>query len=79
MTVASSANDTGIGQTTQGYSLSAFLTSLVTNAVIWAVEICLFIVLRTLFKRIYEPRSVYLQSVLLMIVCGNRPRKVAPR
>ena len=41
-----------------GTSLSAFLTSLVGNTVIWAVEIGLFILLRTIFKRIYEPRTV---------------------
>lgn len=48
----------GFGQDSNGTSLSAFLTSLVTNVVIWAVEVSLFIILRTLFKRIYEPRSV---------------------
>lgn len=56
----------GTGQSQQGYSLSAFLTSLVTNVVIWTVEIGLFIVLRTLFKRIYQPRTVQPRSLLLL-------------
>jgi Late exocytosis, associated with Golgi transport len=53
-----STNVPGSGHTQAGYSVSAFLTSLVANAVIWAVEIGLFIALRTIFKRIYEPRTV---------------------
>jgi hypothetical protein len=60
-------NSTGIGQTHNGYSLSAFLTSLIANAVIWTVEIALFIILRTLFKRIYEPRTVRLLFGLLTL------------
>lgn len=62
---ANNGNSTGIGQTHNGYSLSAFLTSLITNGVIWTVEIALFIILRTLFKRIYEPRTVRLLFGLL--------------
>jgi calcium permeable stress-gated cation channel len=65
VSIANNGNSTGIGQTQNGYSLSAFLTSLVTNAVIWTVEIALFIILRTLFKRIYEPRTVRLLFGLL--------------
>ena len=57
-------NSTGIAQEQFGASLSAFLTSLVTNTIIWTVEIGLFIILRTLFKRIYEPRTVRFLSIV---------------
>jgi hypothetical protein len=57
MSSTNNGNNTGIAQQT-GSSLSAFLTSLVTNTVIWTIEIGLFILLRTVFKRIYEPRTV---------------------
>lgn len=60
----------GIAQTLSGTSLSAFVASLVTNTVIWTVEIGLFIILRTLFKRIYEPRTVlFLFSMSSDLVC----------
>lgn len=58
MSSSNNGNSTGEAHTQAGYSVSAFLTSLVTNIIIWTIEIGLFIVLRTLFKRIYEPRTV---------------------
>jgi hypothetical protein len=58
MSSSNNGNSTGEGQKQAGYSVFAFLTSLVTNIIIWTVEIGLFILLRTLFKRIYEPRTV---------------------
>ena len=59
MSTTYNGTNNGYGQASKGTSLSAFITSLVSNVVIWAIEIGLFIVLRTLFKRIYEPRVVF--------------------
>jgi len=59
MSTTYDGKNSGYGQASNGTSLSAFVTSLVSNVVIWAIEIGLFIILRTLFKRIYEPRAVF--------------------
>jgi hypothetical protein len=44
-------------QDSQSSSLSQFLTTLVASAAIAAVEIILFIIIRTKFRRIYEPKT----------------------
>jgi hypothetical protein len=58
MSNSNPGNSSGIAQAQSETSLSSFLTSLVTNTLIWTLEIGLFIILRKLFKRIYEPRTV---------------------
>lgn len=58
MSTYNGRNTTGIAHAQSVSSISAFLASFVTNTIIWTVEIGLFIILRTLFKRIYQPRTV---------------------
>lgn len=50
-------NSTTPAQNSQGASLSQFLTTLVVSAVVAAIEIALFIIIRTRFRRIYEPKT----------------------
>ena len=41
----------------QGSSLSQFLTTLIVAAIIAAIQIVIFLIIRTKFKRIYEPKT----------------------
>ena len=59
---------TSEAQALQGSSLSQFFTTLAASAVIAVVEIILFAIIRTKFKRIYEPKT-YL---------GDEKRQVEP-
>ena len=52
------ANNAGNStESPHGSSLSQFFTTLVIAAIIAAIEITAFIIIRTMFKRIYEPRT----------------------
>lgn len=50
-------NTTSPVKAMQGASLAQFLTTLGTSAAIAAVEIMIFVFIRTRFKRIYEPKT----------------------
>ena len=52
-----STNTTSASESLQGATLAQFFTTLTTSAIIAAVEILVFIVIRTKFKRIYEPKT----------------------
>lgn len=54
----------------QGTSLSAFVVTLLTNSIVSAVFLAVFLVGRTRFKRIYEPRA-YVSTV-------ERERRMRP-
>ncbi|KDQ58423.1 hypothetical protein JAAARDRAFT_667498 [Jaapia argillacea MUCL 33604] len=43
----------------QSASTSSFVTALIFNAAVFAIEIAVFTILRPHFKRIYEPRSLH--------------------
>ena len=62
------SNTTRAVDSLKGASLSQFLTTLTVAAVVAAVEIIVFIIIRTRFKRIYEPKT-YL---------GDEERRVKP-
>jgi len=51
----------GSAQTQEGVSLQTFLASLSVAAVVFGVEVLLFVLLRKKMKRVYEPRT-YLVS-----------------
>ncbi|UJR11199.1 hypothetical protein I4U23_015380 [Adineta vaga] len=51
------SNTTKAIQSMQGYSLSQFFTTLIASATIGAIEVVLFVAIRTIFKRIYEPKT----------------------
>ncbi|CAF1112329.1 unnamed protein product [Adineta ricciae] len=51
------SNTTSAAQSMQGYSLSQFFTTLTASAIIAGIEVVLFIIIRTIFKRIYEPKT----------------------
>lgn len=60
--VATSVNDLvnaddGKAQGLEGISLETFLASLSVAAIVFAVEVLLFILLRKKLKRVYEPRT----------------------
>ncbi|CAF1044378.1 unnamed protein product [Adineta steineri] len=62
------SNTTNVAQSMQGSSLSQFFTTLIVSAVVAAVEIIIFIIVRTIFKRIYEPKTYI----------GDENRRVEP-
>lgn len=64
MTCSTNATTTS----SQGSSVSQFFTTLVTSAIVAAIEIGIFIFIRKLFKRIYQPKT-YL---------GDEKRRVQP-
>lgn len=55
-------NTTSIAQRAQGSSLSQFFTTLISAAVIAAIQILLFILIRTCFKRIYAPKTYLVEE-----------------
>ncbi|CAF1438391.1 unnamed protein product [Adineta steineri] len=61
-------NTTRVAQSMQGYSLSQFFTTLIFAVIIAVIEIVIFLCTRTIFKRIYEPKT-YL---------GDEKRRVEP-
>jgi hypothetical protein len=59
---------TSAAQSLEGASLSQFFTTLTVSAVIAAVEVVVFVIIRTKFKRIYEPKTFI----------GDENRRVQP-
>jgi hypothetical protein len=62
----------------QNYSAQAFISALVTNAVLLAVQVGVFVILKQKLPRIYNPRTFlpppeYVASSLVFIITLNSP------
>lgn len=63
-----SSNTTSAVQSLEGASLSQFFTTLIVSGVIALIEVTIFLIIRTKFKRIYEPKTYI----------GDENRRVEP-
>ena len=73
---------TGSAQSQQGVSLETFLASLSVAAVVFGVQVVLFVLLRKKMKRVYEPRTYlvpekYASTRRACMQAGDRPRERA--
>ena len=50
-------NTSASAQSSQGASLSQFLTTLIVAAIIATIQVVIFLLIRTRFRRIYEPKT----------------------
>ena len=62
------SNSTNAARVLQGYSVTQFFTTFIVVGIIAAIEIIAFIIIRTKFKRIYEPKTYI----------GDKKRRVDP-